>query len=67
MISEKTGKLLFTAIILGLFCQLSASELSTDSRKVLEFADHLFNTEDYLRSAIEYERFLFLSNSDNDT
>jgi len=67
MISEKTGKLLLAIIILAFFGQLSASELSTDSKKVLEFADHLFKTEDYLRAAIEYERFLFLSDSDNDT
>ncbi|MDO9548652.1 MAG: hypothetical protein Q7J65_06805 [Candidatus Marinimicrobia bacterium] len=47
--------------------QLRASDLSTDPEKVLEFADHLFNTEDYLRAAIEYERFLFLSDYENDT
>jgi len=67
MISEKTGNLLFALIVLVLFGQLAASELSTDSKKVLEFADHLFKTEDYLRAAIEYERHLFLSDSDNDT
>ena len=67
MILKKTGKLFFTAIILVFFCRLSATELSTDSKKVLEFANHLFNTEDYLRAAIEYERYLFLADSDNDT
>ncbi|MBN2602384.1 MAG: hypothetical protein JXR87_10355 [Candidatus Marinimicrobia bacterium] len=67
MISEKTGNLLLVTIVLVLFSQLTASELSTDPKKVLEFADHLFKTEDFLRAAIEYERFLFLSNSDNDT
>ena len=67
MISEKTGNLLLVTLVLVLFGQLTASELSTDSKKVLEFADHLFKTEDYLRAAIEYERFLFLSDSDNDT
>jgi len=67
MMSEKVNKILLVVILLVLFHQLPAYGLSTDTGKVLEFADHLFKTEDYLRAAIEYERYLFLSNSENDT
>ena len=46
---------------------MHASNLSTDLVKVREFADHLYKTDDYLRAAIEYERYLFLSDSNDDT
>jgi len=66
-ILKNTDKLLITAVLLALSGRLPAADLSTDSQKVLKFADHLFNTEDYLRAAIEYERYLFLADSESDT
>jgi len=61
-IKNKFGLILFLLII-----PLQANDLSTNPAKVLQFANFLFEQEDYLRAAIEYERYLFLTDQQNDT
>jgi tetratricopeptide (TPR) repeat protein len=67
MISKKRSSHSPLLIILLALLPIQATELSVDMQKVLSFADHLFQTEDYLRAAIEYERYLYLSNSTADS
>jgi len=55
-------------IVLMVLCQsVRSGDLSTDPVKICRFADHLFREGDYLRAAIEYERYLYLSAEPNDT
>jgi len=61
-IKNKIGLILILLII-----PLQADDLSTNPAKVLQFANYLFEQEDYLRAAIEYERYLFLTDQQNDT
>jgi tetratricopeptide (TPR) repeat protein len=63
--SEIKNKL--ALILIFLIFPLQADDLSTNPDKVLQFANFLFDQEDYLRSAIEYERYLFLTDQQNDT
>ncbi|MGC9363326.1 MAG: tetratricopeptide repeat protein [Fidelibacterota bacterium] len=63
----RNSKILIVLTILSAVINLQAADISTDSAKILSFANHLFATEDYLRAAIEYERYLFLTGTGNDT
>ncbi len=64
---KKINSYIFFLFSLFLAGSLSGADLSTDPLKIIAFADHLFKTEDYMRAAIEYERYLFLSNSTDDS
>ena len=55
---------LLTTILNG---RIKGSQEEFNSRQIRNFADHLFKTEDYLRAAIEYERYIFYSDCVNDT
>jgi len=57
----------FVLILIFLIFPLQADDLSTNPDKVLQFANFLFEQEDYLRAAIEYERYQFLTDQQNDT
>ena len=66
-ISRNINKFLLISLVLFLVAPCYGNELSTNPAKILEFGNHLFKQKDYLRAAIEYERFLYLSNEQNDT
>ncbi len=66
-ISRNINKSLLVSLVLLFVAPCYGNELSTNPGKILEFGDHLFKQTDYLRAAIEYERFLYLSNTQNDT
>ena len=66
-ISRNINKFLLISLVLSLVAPCYGNELSTNPAKILEFGNHLFKQKDYLRAAIEYERFLYLSNEQNDT
>lgn len=61
----KSIKSLCIIIILLSFSLNGNNDLNIEEIK--EFADHLFSEEDYLRSAIEYERYLYYSEEQADT
>jgi TM2 domain-containing membrane protein YozV len=55
--------ILVGAIIALIFCSATAKADTPDyysPASILLFADHLFNEQDYLRAAYEYQRYLFL-------
>ncbi|MBU4444049.1 hypothetical protein KJ656_03060 [bacterium] len=66
-ISRNINKFLLISLVLFLVAPCYGNELSTNPDKILEFGNYLFEQKDYLRAAIEYERFLYLSNTQNDT
>ena len=66
-ISRNINKFLLISLVFSLVAPCYGNELSTNPDKILEFGNHLFKQKDYLRAAIEYERFLYLSNTKNDT
>ncbi|MCK4639727.1 MAG: hypothetical protein KAU06_00180 [Candidatus Marinimicrobia bacterium] len=66
-VSRNINKSLLVSLLLFLVASCYGNELSTNPDKILEFGNHLFKQKDYLRAAIEYERFLYLSNTQNDT
>jgi tetratricopeptide (TPR) repeat protein len=57
----------FALVLILLIFPLRADDLSTNPEKIHQFANFLFEQEDYLRAAIEYERYLFLTDQQNDT
>jgi len=66
ILKRKNKTLIIVAIFLAAL-NLPAADTSIDPPKILSFANHLFATQDYLRAAIEYERYLYLSDTENDT
>lgn len=64
---HRKSKILIGLTILLSVINLQAADTSVDPPKILNFANYLFATQDYLRAAIEYERYLYLSETENDT
>jgi len=64
----KLPKYLFPVLIAFLGTQvLAASDSLFTPSALRSFGDYLFQEQDYLRAALEYERYLFLSQEQNDT
>jgi TM2 domain-containing membrane protein YozV len=56
------------ALVLLILCAATAATASPDyysPASILLFADHLFQEQDYLRAAYEYDRYLFVQGADD--
>ncbi len=55
-------------LVLLIVCAATTSTAAPDyysPASILRFADHLFQEQDYLRAAYEYERYLFIQDADD--
>ena len=63
----KTVKINLILLLYFLLIPWQIQATSPSAEEIKAFADHLFQQEDYIRAAMEYERYLFYINGEPDT